>query len=291
MPRRRRQKGSGAVRKLPSGRWQARVQSDAGSMVSLGAFPTKTDAERVIVNATADQTRGAWVDPRAGRMTFAEYAADWLAQRSTIRPRTRELYESQLRKHLVPTFGDIELGAITTATVRQWHARHTSTPKPGPVTIAKCYRLLRSILSTAVEDGVIVKNPCVIKGAGVEHSPERSVASIAQVYAIADAVEPRYRMLVLLATFASMRFGELAALTRSRIDLDTGLIDIRDAASELADGTLLIGQPKTAAGRRTVAVPAVLLAELTAHVEEYAQPGRDGLVFVGPLGAPIRRSN
>ena len=65
-----------------------------------------------------------------------------------------------------------------------------SAGSPGTVTVAKSYRLLRSLLATAVEDGLIANNPCVIKGAGVEHSPERPVATIHQVFALADAVDP-----------------------------------------------------------------------------------------------------
>ncbi len=59
-------------------------------------------------------------------------------------------------------------------------------------TVAKCYRLLRAILNTAVVDEVIVRNPCNIKGAGIERTPERPVATTTQVWALADAVEPRF---------------------------------------------------------------------------------------------------
>jgi hypothetical protein len=62
--------------------------------------------------------------------------------------------------------------------------------KPGPTTVAKCYRLLRAILGTAVEDGLIPKNPCAIKDAGVEHYDERPVATVEQVFALADAIDP-----------------------------------------------------------------------------------------------------
>lgn len=134
-------------------------------------------------------------------------------------------------------FGDMALAAITARLVRQWHSRLLAAPRPGVVTVAKCYRLLRTILGTAIEDGLIGRNPCVIKGAGVERSPERPVATIDKVYALADAIDPRYRMLVLLGTFTSLRFGELSALTRGRINLDTGLVTISQAASELSDGT------------------------------------------------------
>jgi len=78
-----------------------------------------------------------------------------------------------------------------------------------PVTAAKAYRLLKSILATAVDDGLIRRNPCRIKGASVEKSPERPVLTIGQVYALADAIGPRYRALILLACFCGLRWGEL----------------------------------------------------------------------------------
>ena len=245
---RRRPKGTGAVRKLPSGRWQARIDNGAGVLVSLGSYATKTDAAHALSVALGDQARGRWTDPTAGRLTLGEYAGEWLQHRSTIAARTAELYDSLLRNHILPTFADLALADISTRLVRQWHSRMLSAGQPGTVTVAKSYRLLRSLLATAVEDGLIATNPCVIKGAGVERSPERPVATIAQVFALAEAVEPRYRMLILLATFASMRFGELGALTRSSIDLETGLIEITEAASELADGTRVVGRAED--GRR-----------------------------------------
>ena len=102
-----------------------------------------------------------------------------------------------------------------------------------PTTAVKCYRLLRTILNTAVEDELIVKNPCVIKGAATERSPERPIASIAQVDALATAIDPRWRALVLLATYGSMRWGELTAQTRQRIDLQVGTVEVVEQALQL----------------------------------------------------------
>lgn len=83
--------------------------------------------------------------------------------------------------------------------------------------MAKTYRLLRAILATAADDGMIRRNPCRIKGASQETSPERPVLTIAQVYALAEAIGQRYRAMILLAVFASLRWGELAADTGARL--------------------------------------------------------------------------
>ena len=94
-------------------------------------------------------------------------------------------------------------------------------------------------------------------------------------------------MLILLATFASLRFGELAALTRRRVDLDNGLISITQAASELNDGTR---SRRRAEDARPDAAPSryrpCSSTTFDAHLELYAQTGPNGLVFVGPAGGP-----
>lgn len=86
--------------------------------------------------------------------------------------------------------------------------------------MVKAYRLLRGILNTAVEDELIKRNPCRIKNAGVERPEERPVLAVAEVFRLASAVPPRFRALVLLAMFGSLRWGEPAALRRCHLDLD-----------------------------------------------------------------------
>src|SRR5438552_3854946 len=86
----------------------------------------------------------------------------------------------------------------------------------------------RYTVATAVEDDLIPKNPVAIKGAGVEHPKERPIASIEQVYALADAIGPRYRALVLTATFTGLRLGELRALTRRRLDLLHAIVHVTE---------------------------------------------------------------
>ena len=113
------------------------------------------------------------------------------------------------------------------------------------VTTAKAYRLLKAILNTAVDDGIIRRNPCRIKGAGQEASAERPVLTIAEVYALADAIDQRYRALVLLGTFASLRWAELAALRPSDIDLELCTIRVDRQLIEQLGGGSAFGPPKS----------------------------------------------
>ena len=284
-----RRRTSGNVRQRPSGRWQARVRDPiSGRMAALGTFATKADADRAVARAMADQSRAAWVDPARGRLLLGDYARDWLAERPHLRPRTRELYEGLLRLHVLPGLGGVELAKLTPSAVRRWYAAMLRAGHPGPSTVAKAYRLLHAVLATATADELIAKNPCVITGAGVERAPEREVVTVAQVWELADAVEPRYRALVLTAAFTGLRRGELFGLTRVRVDLLHRTITVVEQRQQLRDGTLIVGPPKTAAGVRTVALPDPLVPELEAHLATYGAPGPDALVFTGEKGGPLR---
>jgi integrase len=95
----------------------------------------------------------------------------------------------------------------------------------------------------------------------------------------------------LLATFASLRFGELAGLRRGQLDLDGCTVRIAISTAETDDGRLIDDDPKSQAGRHRVAFAREIAPELRWHLECFAQPGQDGLVFIGPKGGRLRRSN
>jgi integrase len=146
-------------------------------------------------------------------------------------------------------------------------------------------------MNTAADDGLVRRNPCRIKGASQEASPERPVLSVAEVYALADAIDPRYRVLVLLAAFGSLRWGELAALRRSDIDLKARTIRVERQLTEVTGCGLLFGLPKSAAGRRTVPLPGVVLADVADHLAQLAQDDDASLIFTSPEGMPLRYGN
>jgi integrase len=101
----------------------------------------------------------------------------------------------------------------------------------------------------------------------------------------------RYRALVLLATFASLRWGEATALRRCDIDLDAGTVRVRAAYAERSTGELVLGPPKSRAGRRVVGIPRVILPELRRHLAVFVKPDPGALAFPGARGGPLRRGN
>ena len=237
--------------------------------------------------------RGDWLDPSAGAVPFAKYAADWMSL-GHFSPKKAQLFELLLRRHLLPTFGDINIADIRQEDVRAWRAQRLregpQQERPfGPVTVAKAYRLLRAILNTAMKDKRIRENPCQIKGADRESSPERPVLSVAEVYRLAEAIEPRYRALILLATFGNLRWGELAGLRRRNLDLGNRIVRVVETVYEL--DRLVKGTPKSEASIRKITLPELIMPELPRHLETFTPAGPDAFVFVHTKGGQLRRSN
>ncbi|WP_211215884.1 tyrosine-type recombinase/integrase [Catelliglobosispora koreensis] len=233
--------------------------------------------------------RGDWLDPEAGKLSLNDYAGRWIGERD-LRPRSREEYERHMRLHVRDSLGTRALNSITAQHIRTWRTERL-TAGIGKPTVAKTYRILRAIFTTALDDELIRRNPCRIKGAGQDVAEERPIATLDQVFAIAEKIQPRYRLLVLLATFAQLRFGELVALRRKNIDLDSMELKVRRATIELEDGTQLDGDPKSQAGKRPISLPHGLHEDIKLHVERFAQPGPDGRLFIGQQGGVPRRRN
>jgi integrase len=286
----------GRVRTLPSGRYQARYQGPDGvDYPAPETFTSKKDAEVWLTLKEAEIRRGDWLSPDAGKVPFNQYATSWINDQ-VLKPRTEELYRGLLKNHLAPTFGNTDVGDIREGDVRRWRKeRLDAGPRQkrpfGPVTVAKAYRLMHTVLNTAVDDGLIRRNPCRIKGAGQEDSPERSVIGLDTLVRLLDEVRPRDRALLLLATFANLRFGELAGLRRAELDLTDCVVSVVTSTAETDGGKLIDQGPKSRAGRRGVSFPKEIVPELRWHLERFAEDSDDGLVFVGPEGGRLRRSN
>jgi integrase len=252
-------------------------------------FQTRAAAAAYLAQVQTDVNRGIWLDPAVAKQTFGEYATDWLADRADLRPRTAELYRGLLHLHLIPHLGEVSLSHLSPAVVRRWHVGRLRSDV-GRSTVAKAYRLLKSILNTAVADEVLPRNPCMLRGAGSERTPERVPPTLADAHTLADSIAPRWRMLVLLATWSGLRWGELVALRRGSVDLEHECLNVTDQLVETQHGREL-GPPKTDAGRRTVHLPPHLIPELVDHLSEWVGPEADAWLFCGSLGAPLARRN
>jgi integrase len=281
----------GAVRQLSSGKWQARYRGPDGLMRSADTtFPTKTDAEVWLIRKEAEILDGDWINPEAGKVLLCDYGAAWIEERPNLRPKTIALYRYLLRRHITPHFKSKTVAEIKEARIRRWR-KDLLDSGVSAVTTAKAYRLLKAIFGTAVDDGIIRRNPCRIKGASVEKSPERPVLTVAEVFALAEVIDQRYAALVLLAVFGSLRWGELAALRHKDIDQAVTVVRVARQLTELPGGGYQFGPPKSDAGQRLVPIPGLIAPSIRAHLDRRAGQADDALVFTSPTGRPVRHGN
>jgi integrase len=282
----------GNIRQLPSGRYQVRYRGLDGKLRSHAVtFARKTDADRALTLIEAEIAQGAWTDPDRAKIKLADYADVWISQRPGLRPRTVEIYRGLLRRHVAPYLGAVPLGKIDTPMIRDWRARLLDQGISVSET-AKAYRFLRAVLMTAADDRIIPRNPCRVRGAGEEKPDERPTLTVRQVYELAARM-PRdsHRVLVLLAAFASLRWGEVTALRRCDIDIQARTVTIARQHVQLDKGGVVVTAPKSRASQRTVVIPAAILPAIRAHLDGCVGQSPDSLVFTGSRGGVLRRSN
>jgi integrase len=152
---------------------------------------------------------------------------------------------------------------------------------------ADAYRLLRAALNTAVTDHLIARNPCNVRGGGTAHTPEREPVELAKVFELADAVPARWRALVLLAAFATVRWGELVGLRRVHVDLDACTVRVAKSGIQPDTGPIEDGDPKSAAGFRTVNFPDLIVPDLRAHLDSFVGPNRRTSCSPARVGAGL----
>jgi integrase len=282
----------GGLRKLPSGRWQASYcDPDGQRRFAPDTFATKRAGEQWLNVTETDLLRGEWLNPDDHRVSLSEFGNRWIKERPGLRPRTFGLYQSLFRKHIEPRLGKVAVGDLTTARVRTWRTGLLDLGVSATTT-AKAYRLLRSILMTAADDGVIARNPCRIRGAGTEPTPERPVLSVVQVSELAVRLPEPFGLMALVTTYGSLRWGEVTALRRNDFDPLSGVVRIRTAFSRDYSGKIQRGAPKSRAGHRAVVLPRPIADRLSAHLDG-GRVGDDeeALIFPGDKGGPLHRSN
>ena len=251
-------------------------------------FDTKLDAEAWLVDERRLIVAGGLDCPRTSVASLS-------------RPRTRRSASTprpgwpSVRSRSAPTSGTSGSSATTCSrpsarsrcgrsapeAIRTWHAKYGTSK---PTARSQAYSLLRTILGTAVTDGQLAANPCHIRGAGnVKRVHKVEPATLKELDVMTAAMPPRYRLMLLLAAWCAMRFGELTELRRKDIDVVNGVVRIRRAVVRVR-GEFIVGTPKTDAGTRDVAIPPHLMPTVRQHLADHVERGRDALLFPAKQG-------
>ncbi|ACZ31091.1 integrase family protein [Xylanimonas cellulosilytica DSM 15894] len=267
------------------GKWEAQYR-DASGRRHRRQFDRKRDAEKWIDEVTAAVVTGTYVDPKAGRMTFREYADHWRSVQ-VHRESTADQIERNFRNHVYPVLGDKQLASILRSDVQGLVKKLSMTL--APATVSVIYRHVSSVLKAAVADRKLATSPCV--GVSVPKARKAKVVplEVDLVTEIAEAVPPRYRAMVIVDAATGLRQGEIWGLTVDRVDFLRRTANVDRQLVSVAGARPSFGPLKTEASYRVVPLPKVAVEALAAHLAEFPT-GRDGLIFTSSTGAPLRRS-
>jgi integrase len=227
---------------------------------------------------------------RVNDLTLGQYIERYRQEKERggrWRDSTAQRYNWLIENRILPTLEDRPLARVLAADVADWwHSLPADTGRTNTL----AYQLLRSVFRAAIRDHLYSgDNPCDIYGASTG-SKRREIAPLSaeQVLAISAAMPERLRLSVLLAAFCgAMRSGEVRELRRKDFNMDAGTLTISRQVSVLADGTRVVGAPKTDAGIRTVPIPKALLPVVKAHLHDHAQITDDGLLFYNRHGKQL----
>lgn len=239
-----------SIKQRPDGTWRARYRGPDGREYAKHA-KLKRDAQAWLDEATTAMRTGTWVDPHTSKITMGEWLDKWLAGYGTNRVgtvRSAEVHCKQIRKK----FGNRQLRTIRPSDVKEWMvelAEQYSTSY-----VYAIHGRLVQVLSDAVHDGLLARNPASRRTSPPGPKQRPYVATTAQIWALYDALPAEYRNMVLLGAFAGLRAGEMAALTVTDIDWDAPSITL----SSQHDGDDL----KTDASRDTIPIPVELATML-----------------------------
>jgi integrase len=236
-------------------RWMVRYRNPQGQQKSK-SFDTKAAATAHDVNVRGAVIDATYVDPKAGRETFAQYAERWLALQTHWRPSTRRSQEQMVNLRMVPHIGLTPMGTINRsqvqALVNAWRQDYS------PSTVTATFSSLRTILSAAVDDRVIARDPSAkVK---VPTPPRRRDAHLshADVALILGTAKPELRPFFSALAWCGLRLGEALGLDVADVDFLAGTVTVSKQMDTESPTGAIVPFTKTDAGRRTVPAPQVL---------------------------------
>ena len=251
-------------------------------------FKRKREADAYVNLVEVDRMSGALIDPRLGRITVGEWWDQWWPTVTNLRISTRSRDAQFYRTHIRPVFGDTPLAKLERTSIRVWIAKLASPTGShlAPATIHTIVHILNKCINAAVEDRLIPSNPVAkIPLPKIERTEMRFLSS-AEVWKVADAIDARYRALVLVGGFGGLRLGELLGLRWGRVDLHGQRINVNETLVEV-EAAIHFGPPKTKASVRSVPLPSFVCDELSSRDGERTPTS---LVFQSPDGHPARPS-
>lgn len=298
----RRGPGDGSVRRREDGRWEGRVSEGYGPdgrrrVRSVYAATRREAQERVReLLARRPLARGAAEHGTVGELLDRYLAHD---ARARLRPATVAGLESADRTWIRPHLGRRVLGRLQARDLEAWLG-NLRAAGASPRTQLAAYQALSAACQWAVRRGELGASPLAgVARPRVERAERRTWTVDDARRALAAVEGDRLEALLVLLLATGLRIGEALALRWSEVDLEAGRLRVVRSETEVG-GELVEGGPKTAAGRRAVALAPSTVAALRAHrarqVLEDAQLGDDaqaraqaeGRVFRGPRGGPLR---
>jgi integrase len=273
-----------SVTKVPAG-WRARWRTPEGKSRSR-TFARRIDAEQYLTNTDHAKLSGAYIDPKAGKTTFGDFARSWQAAQ-VHRPTTAAAVDSALRNHIFPTFEERAVASIRPSEV-QARVKGISG-QIAPSTVKVVVQDFRSILNAAVRDQVIARTPCVGVKLPAHDRPQVEPLETAEVFALIEALPDRYHGLAVLGAGAGLRSGEALGVSVDELDFLRRSLSVRQQLVTLPSGEVVIAPPKTSSSVRTIPLPDFVTSALAEHLAAWS-PGESRLLFTTPDGRPISRN-
>jgi integrase len=271
-----------SIQRTQQGTFRARIRDNQGKQISA-TFKLKADALVWERQQLALRDQNALARTHGTRDTVAQWANNWVALSRNLSQSTRDTYQRDLDRYILPRIGSYRLGDLTSDDI---DVMLTELLESGlaPSSVHRHYRTIRRMLEVAVERGKLPTNPArVVNPPRIPHREMRFL-TIEQLELLADTISDRYRSWVLVAGYGGLRWGEMLALRPS--DIVNGVLDVN--AQLIYQGGRYQRMPtKTKAGRRKVQLPPSVTEELDYHVSRYAGE----TVFVNQNGQPINRAS
>jgi integrase len=238
-----------------------------------------------MAQARSDATRGHFVAPMGSRTCVEAIVEEWWQTREGHRASTRARDRMVLDHDVLPELGRARLVEVTHEEVQAWV--NLLAKRLTPSSVQRSFSVLRQVLDVAVDSGLLAANPASRVRLPRPQRFEAHFLTPDELELLASAIELRYRAMVLVMAWGTLRIGEAAGLRRIDLDLAAGRLRVANNVVEVGS-RLHEGPPKTAAGRRSMTLPTSVAAELRVHV---ARSASSRYVFPAPKGGPLRAAD